>query len=653
VTIVGDRVTTGVVVLGMHRSGTSATTRAINLLGIPLCVQEDLWLGSRGNPTGYWESASLAQFNDRLLREAGAAWWCPPASDELTPLLGSEPLRAAASALFARLHTTDQWVWKDPRICITLPFWREVLDAMLTCILVLRNPLEIAESLRVRDGMPLRWGLALWERYSRHALQALDGHDVIVTQYADVVGDAVGWARRTSSQLSDRGLILDTDRRQAADFLREELRHGVFDEAAVQASPEVTPEQRELYELMHALDTTDEHLAVPGLPAESPYVDELFLTLRQDFDIGRFPRLEAVEALLTAPSTRAGGAMSTIETNHEAGTGMISPEWQHWIAENLMLGFPRDEIAEVMASAGLPPDLALDAIALVETDPCWHAGDQVAQRLRKLESLLDILQELDQLDGAAERLDRVTCPSQREFLERYYARNRPVLIEGLADGWSARDEWTPERLKARIGHVEVEVQTGRDNDELYELRSDWHKRVMTFGEFVDRITVAGAGNDLYLTANNHFFERADTATLLSDFTPPAEYLDPAAQPGTMFLWFGPAGTITPLHHDVVNVLFVQVQGRKRITLIPAREMPRVYNGVGVYSEVDATNPDLARFPRYAEATRLEVVLQPGESLFIPVGWFHTVEALDLSVSLSFTGFVFPNSYSWQHPEHAF
>jgi ribosomal protein L16 Arg81 hydroxylase len=263
--------------------------------------------------------------------------------------------------------------------------------------------------------------------------------------------------------------------------------------------------------------------------------------------------------------------------------------------------------------------------------------------------VLDVHAELDELDGRPFVLDRMRGLSRRDFLERYYARNRPVLMEGLTEGWPAHSEWMLERLKERLGHVEVEVQAGRDSDEHYEVRSDEHKQRMRFGDYIDRITQGGPGNDLYLTANNHFFEREETAVLLNDFTIPGEYLDVDAPPGTIFFWFGPGGTITPLHHDVVNVLFVQVHGRKRISLIPSLQTHRVYNNVGVYSEVDAVQPDLEQHPRFADATRLDVVIEPGQALFIPVGWWHHVEALDTSVSLSFTNFVFPNNYEWQHP----
>jgi hypothetical protein len=61
----------GVLVVGMHRSGTSATTRVLNLFGLSLCEEKDLWLSLPGNETGYWESSSLSRFNERLLTAAG------------------------------------------------------------------------------------------------------------------------------------------------------------------------------------------------------------------------------------------------------------------------------------------------------------------------------------------------------------------------------------------------------------------------------------------------------------------------------------------------------------------------------------------------------------------------------------------------------
>jgi len=70
---------------------------------------------------------------------------------------------------------------------------------------------------------------------------------------------------------------------------------------------------------------------------------------------------------------------------------------------------------------------------------------------------------------------------------------------------------------------------------------------------------------------------------------------------------------------------------------------------GVYSLVDPEKPDLERFPGFARATVREVVLSPGEMLFIPVGWWHHVRALSLSINLAFTNFVRDNAFDWFRP----
>jgi ribosomal protein L16 Arg81 hydroxylase len=91
----------------------------------------------------------------------------------------------------------------------------------------------------------------------------------------------------------------------------------------------------------------------------------------------------------------------------------------------------------------------------------------------------------------------------------------------------------------------------------------------------------------------------------------------------------------------------QVTGRKRYRLIPASQWQYVYNSTGVFSDVDSEDPDLDRYPEFRNATIIDIVMEPGEVLFIPVGWWHHVRALDVSVTVSFTNFVFPNCFMWE------
>ena len=122
---------------------------------------------------------------------------------------------------------------------------------------------------------------------------------------------------------------------------------------------------------------------------------------------------------------------------------------------------------------------------------------------------------------------------------------------------------------------------------------------MPFSDYVERVRAAERSNDFYLVANNHLLDRPAAAQLWQDFDFARPPLDGATADGKAFLWFGPAGTITPLHHDLMNVLFVQLCGRKHFTLLAPAVTPRVYNEVGVYADVDPENPDDRRTRRSA------------------------------------------------------
>ena len=127
--------------------------------------------------------------------------------------------------------------------------------------------------------------------------------------------------------------------------------------------------------------------------------------------------------------------------------------------------------------------------------------------------------------------------------------------------------------------------------------------------------------------------------------------DPAATGG--MLWIGPAGTVTPLHHDLTNNFIAQIVGRKRVKILPASEVGKLYNHHRVFSEItDLEDPalDVARFPRLVGARAYEVVLLPGEILFMPLAWWHQVKALDFSVTATFTNFQWPNDGHATYPD---
>lgn len=331
-------------------------------------------------------------------------------------------------------------------------------------------------------------------------------------------------------------------------------------------------------------------------------------------------------------------------------TEPVSHEWQRWAAISLLHGLPLAEVIAIMVSEGVAEDAAAIACARCYGNPIFEAGKHSSQQLRKLESVLNMRSQMRSLSGQPREVDRRSGLSSEEFLDQYYSRNEPVLMDDVCDTWPARERWTPEYLVEKVGRQEVEVMADRESDPDYEINSNEHKFRMPFDEYVAKITATGASNDLYLVANNKLLSEEAGAALWDDFVEDPRYLTHDTERSHTFMWFGPAGTVTPLHHDTMNVLFHQVEGWKRFTLVSPLETHLVYNAVAVYSDVDAKSPDLDRFGRYAEAHPIEFTVGPGQALLIPAGWWHHVEALDLSISLSSTSFAWPNDITWNNPE---
>lgn len=175
------------VVIGMHRSGTSAVAGAIVALGFNSVNAEDRLSPHDSNPE-HWESLSILLHNDAILAHLGGTWDAPPMLPAGWESDGGLPARATASRLLSAAYPhPGPSVWKDPRACLLLPYWREVLHAPMAAVLVWRGPLAVARSLQRRDGLPVPYGVALWERYNRSAIANLARTDVYVLDYDGMI----------------------------------------------------------------------------------------------------------------------------------------------------------------------------------------------------------------------------------------------------------------------------------------------------------------------------------------------------------------------------------------------------------------------------------------------------------------------------------
>jgi hypothetical protein len=178
-----------VIVVGMHRSGTSAVTGAIRALGFNMARPDDLMPSHESNPE-HWESRSAYSFNDKLLSVLGGRWDAPP---DLDGRWDQDPdLREAGdpeAVLATAYPDPGPSVWKDPRLSLLLPYWRSHLPAPVAAVLVCRSPIAVARSLNGRNAMALVDGIAIWERYNRSAVEGLHGLDTFVVNYEAVVDD--------------------------------------------------------------------------------------------------------------------------------------------------------------------------------------------------------------------------------------------------------------------------------------------------------------------------------------------------------------------------------------------------------------------------------------------------------------------------------
>ncbi len=213
------------IVLGMHRSGTSVVTGCLAHLGLFVGEPDELLSDNAANPTGYWERKDVLNLNQRLLqRHLADAYQIGHLPTGFARFIDEPDLGAHARDIIARLDGQGAWVMKEPRCCLTLPFWAGFLWSAACCI-VNRHPLDVAASLWHRDGLPLPYGVALWERYYVEALRNSHGMPRVIVNYQDLTKHPAPTLSRLLQDLLRIGFKLPPPNLSAADHVRGSLHH--------------------------------------------------------------------------------------------------------------------------------------------------------------------------------------------------------------------------------------------------------------------------------------------------------------------------------------------------------------------------------------------------------------------------------------------
>lgn len=182
-----------IIVLGMHRSGTSTVTRMVNMMGAFVGHNEDLIGANEENPSGFWEREDVIAANDALLQHYGCEWYALEGwqyNGDKEAELPTDVLKAQFQSVVDTLNKQSSWVIKDPRMCHTLPFWLPYLNNP-ALVITHRDPLEIALSLKKRNQFLTQHSLALWEYAVVGILNASRKYHGVHVNYRDIIENPV------------------------------------------------------------------------------------------------------------------------------------------------------------------------------------------------------------------------------------------------------------------------------------------------------------------------------------------------------------------------------------------------------------------------------------------------------------------------------
>jgi len=171
-----------VIVLGMHRSGTSVIAHILSQAGFFVGEEDELIPGGKWNRNGYFERKSVVHANDGILALCEGSWLCPPPEDRVLNL----NLNQTIVSLLTQYQGHPRSLIKDPRLCLTLPVWERVLPADIRIVMISRHPDAVAASLSTRFGFSLEIGRRLWVMYMDRAHRYAIRYPVYSLHYEDL-----------------------------------------------------------------------------------------------------------------------------------------------------------------------------------------------------------------------------------------------------------------------------------------------------------------------------------------------------------------------------------------------------------------------------------------------------------------------------------
>jgi hypothetical protein len=222
------------------------------------------------------------------------------------------------------------------------------------------------------------------------------------------------------------------------------------------------------------------------------------------------------------------------------------------------------------------------------------------------------------------------------FRDNYYQQQKPVVIRSLAKSWPAYTKWNWKYFKTLVGNQKVGIYNNVKSDAYTPVNTA--DKYTSFSNYIDMIAAGPAAWRIFLF---NIFDHAPQLT--KDFTWPDEYLKGFVKKYPM-LFVGGATSITHLHFDIdlSHILHTQFSGTKRVLLFPYQEQYKLYRkpfevlslaDFGNYYKQNG-NPDYRQFPAIKSASGFEVLLEHGDTLFMPAGYWHHMEYIESGFAMS-------------------
>jgi hypothetical protein len=271
----------GIVVLGMHRSGTSLAAEIAYQWGA--YADTSLFIETNdGNPRGYWEHRALVELNDDLLAAVHSSWKVPPTAEGLKHLarLGKRSsFRQRAEKLLATMNAHEKvWLWKDPRLCILLPFWKEIWEGIVYLVPI-RDPIAISSSLCARGDFSAPAALLLWQKYMATLISDEDLFSkALFFSYDELLRDGPEVCDRICRFLDKNTAMEDEGREIRLARMLESVKPQLNrnkNAPSFSTNPDALETQRDLYQVLMSLSQGVEEHATGTFPMPSGWREVL------------------------------------------------------------------------------------------------------------------------------------------------------------------------------------------------------------------------------------------------------------------------------------------------------------------------------------------------------------------------------------------